>query len=1067
MLPNSFDDYARMASDWFWQMDAGLRYTAFLGRFEAMTGRPASGSIGLRRSEVAANAHDRAFWQAHEEDLARRRPFRDFQYPFDHPDGRRRWFRISGEPVFDEAGTFLGYRGVGTDVTAEQDARDGLVEQKRQLDAALAHMPHGLIMTDAAERVVLCNDRFLDLFGLDRSIVHPGLTMPELIAHGVATGRCPGETAGTVLEARARHLAGEHSARSISLADGRIVDVEFRPVSGGGWVTTYEDVTDRRTSEHRLAEQGRRFDAALGSMPAGLCLFDAEARLAVWNRRYEEIYGLSPGQLYEGMPHREIVELGVGLGRHRAGRTVDEIHDERMAMASGERTGTCHQALADGRIVEIICRPAPQDGWIATYEDVTERLSIERQVTEQNLRFDAALAHMSHGLLMVDTDDRVVLVNAKFKEFYRLSSDAVVTGMPMREVIERSVGSGNFPGMTMGEIVDRRRARLALGEAVTFRQPLPGGRILDVHSTPLSGGRGWVTVYDDVTEQANADARVVEQNGRFDAALNNMAEGLLMLDRNLRVIVCNERYREMLRLPADVAKPGATLTDIIAHGVAQGRHPGSTLDAIMESRRAIFARGEPATLQMMLDDRVIETCFQPMETGGWVATYSDVTARKQAEARIIHMARHDALTDLPNRTFFHDRMVQATASGASIEGSAVLCLDLDRFKAVNDTLGHAIGDRLLKEVTTRLKAALPEAAILARLGGDEFAVLLAQAGPEAASLVAKSLVEEVCRGYEIGDHRVNVGLSVGIALAPADGRDPDQLLRAADMALYRAKEEGRGTYRFFEHDMDARMQARRQLELDLRQALAGDQFRLHYQPLVTMDTGRIAGFEALVRWHHPVRGLVAPAEFIPIAEEIGLIVPLGDWILREACREAATWPSHVRVAVNLSPVQFRSPALVLSVVAALGAAGLAPDRLEVEITEGVLLQDTKATIAILHDLKTLGVHIAMDDFGTGYSSLGYLRAFPFDKIKIDRSFIADLASREDAIAIIKAITGLGASLGMTTTAEGIETLEQLERLRGEGCHEVQGYLFSRPKPGSEVQAMLAGQEGLEALTRAA
>ncbi len=1069
MLPNSFEDYAYMASDWFWQMDADLRCTALSEHFEAMTGRPALACIGRRRRDIAANAHDRAFWQAHDDDLARRRPFRDFKYPVDHPDGRRLWLRISGDPIFGEDGTFLGYRGIATDVTAEQDARAALLEQTRRLDAALANLPNGLVMTDGTERVVLCNERFLDLFGLHPSIIHPDLTMPELVGHGVAAGNFPGENVETVLEARARRLASGGPATSIQhLADGRIIEAQFRPVPGGGWVMTYEDVSARKAFEQQLAEQSRRFDAALESMPAGLCLFDAQGRLAVWNRRYEELYGLSPGQLYEGISHRDIVELGVGLGRHLPGRTADEIYAERMAMVRGERPSTCHQQLADGRIVEIICRPAPQDGWIATYEDVTERLCVERHVKEQNVLFDAALAHMSHGLLMIDADERVVLVNPKFREFYQLPPDGVRPGMLMQEVIEQAVACGNFPGMSVVEVLEHRRTRLTLGEASHFRQPLPSGRVLDVHSTPLAGGRGWVTVYDDVTEQANADARVVEQNDRFDAALNNMAEGLLMLDPDMRVIVCNERYREMLRLPAELVKAGTDLADILAFGVNQGLHAGQTSDDLLEVRRAIFALGEPATLQMALDDdRVIETCFQPMETGGWVATYSDVTARKRAEAHIIHMARHDALTDLPNRTLFHDRLVQATAPGSSSEASAILCLDLDRFKAVNDTLGHAVGDQLLKEVAARLKAALPDAAVLARLGGDEFAVLLPQAGPETASRVAKCLVDEVCRGYEIAGHRVNVGLSVGIALAPADGHDPDQLLRAADMALYRAKEEGRGTYRFFEHDMDARMQARRQLELDLRHALASRQFQLYYQPLVTMDTGQIAGFEALVRWVHPVRGLVGPAEFIPLAEEIGLIVPLGEWILREACREAAAWPSHVRVAVNLSPVQFRSSALVLSVVAALGAAGLNPDRLELEITEGVLLQDTKATIGILHELKALGIHIAMDDFGTGYSSLSYLRAFPFDKIKIDRSFIADLESRSDAIAIIKAITGLGASLGMTTTAEGIETLEQLECLRGEGCHEVQGYLFSRPRPASEVEAMLAGHEGRPMLIRAA
>ncbi len=553
----------------------------------------------------------------------------------------------------------------------------------------------------------------------------------------------------------------------------------------------------------------------------------------------------------------------------------------------------------------------------------------------------------------------------------------------------------------------------------------------------------------------------------LDAALSNMAQGLLMLDPDLCMMVCNDAYRDLFGFTPELARPGVHLSELIARTGAHDRQTKRGADETMAQRRALFARGSPFSLQFAVDgDRVIEASYNPMRGGGWVSTYTDITARQEAEARLAHMARHDALTDLPNRTLFREHLVEALAeagaraAGTEDGGATVMCLDLDRFKIVNDTLGHATGDALLLEVTRRVcDAVAGSSAIVARLGGDEFALLVPRARPEQASAMAKHLIEEVGRGYEIDGQRVNVGLSVGIAVAPGDGDDPGQLLRAADMALYRAKSEGRGTFRFFEPDMDARMQMRRELELDLRQALAEGQFELHYQPLVSLDTDRISAFEALVRWRHPTRGLVPPADFIPLAEDIALIVPLGEWVLREGCREAATWPGDVRVAVNLSPVQFRSPALVMTVAAALGHAGLDPRRLELEITEGVLLQDSETTLSILHQLKELGVRIAMDDFGTGYSSLGYLRAFPFDKIKIDRSFIADIADRADAVAIVRAVTSLGASLGIATTAEGIETPEQLERLRAEGCTEVQGYLISRPTQAHNISAMLAHDRG--------
>ena len=478
----------------------------------------------------------------------------------------------------------------------------------------------------------------------------------------------------------------------------------------------------------------------------------------------------------------------------------------------------------------------------------------------------------------------------------------------------------------------------------------------------------------------------------------------------------------------------------------------------MAERRALFDGDEPLTLQsVMSDGRTVEMIYNPMIGGGWVATFSDVTARKQAEAHVMHMAHHDALTNLPNRTLFRERLVQGLAHAGEVDPAttAVLCLDLDRFKPVNDTLGHAVGDALLREVASRLCAVVGETGTVARLGGDEFALVLPRVRPEQASSIAEDLIKEVGRDYAIDGQQVNVSLSVGIALAPTDGQEPGQLLRAADIALYRAKSEGRATFRFFEPEMDARMQMRRELELDLRQAVVAEQFELHYQPLVSLDTDRISAFEALIRWRHPTRGLVPPVDFIPLAEEIGLIVPIGEWVLREACREAATWPGDVRVAVNLSPVQFCTATLVRSIAAALGHAGLHPRRLELEITEGVLLQDSEKTVSTLHQIKDLGVRVAMDDFGTGYSSLNYLRRFPFDKIKIDRSFVADITTRADAVAIVRAVTSLGASLGMVTTAEGIETPEQLGRLRAEGCTEVQGYLISRPTPACNIPAMLA------------
>jgi diguanylate cyclase (GGDEF)-like protein len=544
---------------------------------------------------------------------------------------------------------------------------------------------------------------------------------------------------------------------------------------------------------------------------------------------------------------------------------------------------------------------------------------------------------------------------------------------------------------------------------------------------------------------------------RLHAAVSNMPIGLAMYDNNRRLIISNTRYAEMYQLPAELTKPGTPLELILEERVRTGVFVGTNSNQFIEDMIGLTEQAEPA-LQMaeLRDGRSVSIRYQPMQGGGWVSTHEDVTERQRAEARIHHLARHDPLTDLPNRTLLKERMDEALKQVKRGESMAVLCMDLDRFKSVNDTLGHPVGDALLRAVADRIRALTRDVDTVARFGGDEFAVI--QVGtdqPQGATALAERLVEVLCSPFEIDEHQIVIGCSIGVAIAPSDGENADLLIKKADTALYRAKLDGRATYRFFEAGMDARAQARRSLELDLRKALINAELELHYQPLVNLDRGEVSSFEALVRWNHPARGRISPADFIPLAEETGLIVPIGEWALRQACADAATWPEHIKVAVNLSPVQFKSESLVRAVFSALTAAALAPSRLELEITETVLLQDSEATLGMLHRLRALGVRISMDDFGTGYSSLSYLRSFPFDKIKIDRSFITDIAHSDQSQAIVQAVTSLGKTLGMATTAEGVETSEQLEHLRAQGCTEVQGYFFSPAKPAREIAGLIA------------
>jgi diguanylate cyclase (GGDEF)-like protein/PAS domain S-box-containing protein len=497
---------------------------------------------------------------------------------------------------------------------------------------------------------------------------------------------------------------------------------------------------------------------------------------------------------------------------------------------------------------------------------------------------------------------------------------------------------------------------------------------------------------------------------------------------------------------------GMTLADL--EPVVSGSLP-ATNELYGPAAPRTHLRADGSRIEVTLYDRVLDFHGR----SAVLTAVIDVTERRRAEARIAHMAHHDALTDLPNRVLFRARLGEAIVRQQRTgTGALVLFLDLDHFKTVNDTLGHSAGDELLRGVTGRLAACLEDGDLVARMGGDEFAILV-QRDVSAGSLSAR-LIEAVSRPFAIQGQEVRVGVSIGVARLPQDGTDPDRLLRNADLALYGAKAAGRNTHHCFTLAMEAEIQTRRALEQDLRAAFAAGDLELHYQPVLLVASGRLAGFEALLRWRHPERGFISPAEFVPMAEETGLIDPIGEWVLRTACAEAASWPTPLRVAVNLSPVQFRNRTLVETVRRVLAETGLSPDRLELEITETVLLAENAANLAALHQLRALGPRIAMDDFGTGYSSLGYLRSFPFDRIKIDRSFVSEMETHPEAAAIVRAVVDLGASLGILTTAEGIETDGQFRRLRAAGCDEVQGFLFGRPMPVGRAR-WLIGREAAE------
>ena len=680
--------------------------------------------------------------------------------------------------------------------------------------------------------------------------------------------------------------------------------------------------------------------------------------------------------------------------------------------------------------------------------DAQQRLESEKQ------RLDTALNNMTQGLVLYDASARILTFNQRYIDMYNLSTDVVKPGCHYYELIQHRKDTGSYDG-DVRAFCDPIMRDVAQGKVNRCIMECNDGRAFAIVNKPLTHG-GWVATIEDITERRKLE----QERDRNHAFLREIIDHI---PTQITVKDAGDRRYVLVNSVAET-QFGLSRDDIVGKSVSELFPP-----ELASRITADDDKGLQTEEGLFIDEHLFETRLSGprfitskriaiRDSAGepryLINVVEDVTERRQANDKIAHLAHYDALTDLPNRVLFREQIERELRKANGGERFALLYIDIDEFKGINDSLGHHVGDELLKTVATRIRGCIKPGDLIARLGGDEFAVIRTAIGSVAdvEDFVAR-VYEAIRQPCQCLGHQLSTDASIGIALAPQDGTELDQLIKHADLAMYAAKAGGRRIHRFFESAMDASAKARLTMEQDLRQALVDGSFEIHYQPLVDLRRDEVTGCEALLRWRHPERGMISPAEFIPVAEDTGLINELGDWVLRTACAEAATWPDHIRLAVNVSPVQLKCQTLALKIAAALASTGLKASRLELEITEAVLIRDDEAALAILHQLRAVGVRIALDDFGTGFSSLSYLKRFPFDKIKIDRCFVSDISEADGSSSIVQAVVNIAAALHMTTTAEGVETEAQRELLRRLGCTEMQGYLFSRPKPAAEIRPL--------------
>jgi diguanylate cyclase (GGDEF)-like protein/PAS domain S-box-containing protein len=943
-----------------------------------------------------------------------------------------------------------------------------LREKTIRLDTALSNMSQGLVMFDSVARLVVCNDRYRQIFKMPPEFVKPGCTVLDLLKFRVANRTFSGNPEKYASDLLATIAQGKMARHEVETCDGRIILVVNQPMAGGGWVATHEDITERKQAEALIEESHKNLERAETMSRLGHYRFEQGATAVTWSDGLYRIVGQSPEFFTPTLS--SVLELV-----HSDDQPLLQQY-RRDAMAGLDLPPvTLRLVKDDGQFtyVENWARPlrardGSVTGMFGTLQDVTERKHIEEALALANRELIEKQYTIDQAVIVAITD-----VKGNIK--YANDNFCRITGYTREELLgnnHRILNSGTH-SETFFRDMYRQIANGQVWRGEICNKAKDGSQYwVDTTIVPQLSLDGkpaaYMAIRVDITDRERAKDDLYRTKKFLDTVIEHIPLPIIVKDvagletdaRGSRFTLFNRAYEEL------TGEPRIQLIGKTAHQIFPKERADLIVQADNETLQSdqMVLTSEHPILTSHNGTRLVTAKKAVIRNKNGKAQYlltivDDVTERRRSEQRIAHMALHDTLTDLPNRAAFNERLASTLDKAAMAHKHfAIMSIDFDRFKEINDLFGHATGDALLIEVARRLQATA-EGAFLARLGGDEFSLIVAD-GPQLAtvSALADRLLAAVAGDFEIEGLQLRMSLSIGVAVYPTDGTGAKTLMNNADAALYRAKAEMRGSVLFFEAEMNTRQRERLALQNDLRLAIDRGELILHYQPQVRM-AGETIGFEALLRWQCPTRGMVAPGTFIPIAEESSLIISVGEWVLREACREAASWPQPLQIAVNVSPIQFRHGDLPRVVHSILLETGLAPNRLELEITEGVIINDFSRAISILRRLKSLGVRIAMDDFGTGYSSLSYLQSFSFDKIKIDRSFVCDLEHNRNSMAIVRAVISLSRSLDLPVLAEGVETKAQHAFLLQEGCDEVQGYLTGRPLPIADY-ARLVGRQSV-------